>query len=483
MAAIVPANSVDISSKPATSSTFGNLAPWAEPAWSNDLRSPYYNDSHRKLRDYCRKYINEKILPYSLEWEAQGEAPEEARRAWAKSGLAFNDVPQKYWPKGLTNPTGKPSEELDVFHVMIMTDETSRIEGGVTSSLGGGSVIGVPPIVHWGTEAQKEKWLPGLFDWKTSFCLGITEPSGGSDVGNILTTAQKSADGKTYLVNGWKKWITGSPWATHMTTAVRTGGPGMGGISVLVIPMGAKGVSRKKIYNSGQNAGGSSLIELDNVVVPVDHLIGEENQGFKIIMKNFNKERFIMSVGCNRKARTCLSHSIEYALTRNTFGKPLADNQIIRHKFSELAHRIEAHWAWLEQIAFHVNTSPLRWQDPEIAGRIALAKVQGGQMLERAAREAQQVFGGAGYQRGGKGATVEQISRDLRMVCVLDDSHFVVSIMLTRFDRWWWAVAVKRLLQTWRLGRRRRWLGRRGGNCRSVDSERRTLQRAFVFEL
>lgn len=471
MTAIVPANTVDVAGEPTTSATFGNLAPWAEPAWSNDLRSPYYNDSHRRVRDYCRKYVNENILPYALDWEAAGEAPDSARRAWARSGMAFGDVPQKYWPKDLTNPSGKPVEELDVFHAMIMTDETSRIEGGVTSSLGGGSVIGVPPIVHYGTEEQKAKWLPGLFDWKTSFCLGITEPSGGSDVGNILTTAAKSADGKTYLVNGWKKWITGSPWATHMTTAVRTGGPGMAGISVLVIPLSAAGVSMRKIHNSGQNAGGSSMIELDNVRVPAGNLIGSENAGFKIIMKNFNKERFIMAVGCNRKSRTCLSESIAYASTRHTFGKPLADNQIIRRKFSELAHKIEAHWAWLEQIAYHINTSELKWQDPDIAGRIALAKVQGGQMLELAAREAQQVFGGAGYQRGGRGAVVEQISRDLRMMVSLLLARSERK-MLTECDRLW-VVEVRRLLPTWPLGRRRRWRGRRGGSCEGEEGCRR----------
>lgn len=418
------------SSKSATeanfdSPPFGNLAPWSEPAWCNSLKSPFYNESHRRLRDYCRKYMNENILPYSLEWEANGEAPLEARLAWARSGLAFGDVPDEYRPKDLPNPAGIPHKDMDIFHLMIMTDEGSRVDGGVGSSLSGGSVIGVPPIVHHGTEEQKRRWLPGLFDWKTSFCLGITEPTGGSDVSNIKTEAVKTADGKHYIVNGYKKWITGSPWATHMTTAVRTGGPGMRGISVLVIPMDSAGLSRRKIYNSGQNAGGSSYIELDNVKVPVDHLIGEENEGFRIVMKNFNKERFVMAVGCNRNSRTCLSHALAYAHQRHTFGKPLISNQIISHKFSELAHKIEAHWAWLEQLAYHIQQSPLGWQDPDIAGRIALLKVQGGQMLELAAREAQQVFGGAGYQRGGVGAVVEQISRDLRMMVSFEVWIFV----------------------------------------------------------
>jgi alkylation response protein AidB-like acyl-CoA dehydrogenase len=268
---------------------FGNLAPWSEPAWSHGIASPYYNSSHRKYRDAIRKYVDENILPYHLEWEAAGEAPREERLKWARSGFSFGDVPKEYRPEDIPNPGGVPHEELDTFHLLLSTDETSRVEGGVMSCLGGGSVIGVPPILYHGTEEQKRRWLPGLFSWETSFCLGITEPGAGSDVANIQTTAKKTPDGKFFVVNGYKKWITGAPWATHMTTAVRTGGPGMGGISVLVIPTSAKGFSRRRIENSGQKAGGASLIELDEVHVPLDHLIGEENQGFKIIMTNFNK--------------------------------------------------------------------------------------------------------------------------------------------------------------------------------------------------
>jgi hypothetical protein len=220
-------------------------------------------------------------------------------------------------------------------------------------------------------------------------------------------------------VNGYKKWITGMPWATHMTTAVRTGGPGANGISVIVIPTNSKGFTHRRIPNSGQKAGGASFVEMDDVYVPVDNLIGKENQGFRIIMTNFNKERFIMSIGCNRKARTCLALSFDYANKRHTFGKPLITNQIISHKLATIGRYVESHWAWLEQLAYHIKQSPLGWQDPEIAGQIALSKVHGGRILEMANREAQQIFGGAGYQKGGPGAVVEQMSRDLRMmVCV-----------------------------------------------------------------
>ena len=159
--------------------TFGNLGPWAEPAWYNALASPYYDHSHKKLRDALRTYIDTNIKPYMLEWEEAGEALERERLQWAETGFAFADVPALYRPSNVPGPAGIMVGDMDVFHLLVMTDEGSRIEGGVGTALGGGSVIGVPPVMHHGTEEQKRKWLLGLFTWETSFCLGITEPGGG----------------------------------------------------------------------------------------------------------------------------------------------------------------------------------------------------------------------------------------------------------------------------------------------------------------
>ncbi|KAI1288182.1 acyl-CoA dehydrogenase [Xylaria venustula] len=396
-----------------------NELPWAEPPWLSSLSSPYYKESHRELQAYARKYFDENVIPHMLEWEEKGDCSKSAKASYLKSGLAALDVPKEYRPKEHGALAGIPIDELDIFHRLILADEAARIEGGVAVALSGGAnVIGVPPIINHGTETQKKRWLPGLFTGETSFCLGITEPSGGSDVSNLKTTANKTADGTHYVVSGTKKWITGSPWATHMTTAVRTGGAGASGISLLVIPLSLPGVSVQKIQNSGKSAGGASWVRMDNVEVPADHLIGTENAGFMYIMKNFNNERFIMSVGCNRKARTCLSTALTYAFERETFGVPLISHQVIRHKIVNLAREIEAHWARLEQIAYHVNQHG--WDSRDIAGPISMAKISGGRILELAAREAQQVMGGVAYQRNGPGGggLVEQITRDLRMMVV-----------------------------------------------------------------
>ncbi|EXL66305.1 hypothetical protein FOPG_17514 [Fusarium oxysporum f. sp. conglutinans race 2 54008] len=406
--------------------------PWREPAWYRSQSSPYYNQSHRKLRDNVRSYIDKHILPFALGWEQSGTVPAKDAAAFVRSGIPFDDVPSDFRPSDVLALNGLPDGKADVFHSLIIADEMARIEGGVGIGLAGASSVGVPPIVHYGTSAQKNKWLPGLFSKETSFCLGITEPNAGSDVAQIQTTADKSGDGTVYTVNGVKKWITGAPWASHMTTAVRTGGPGKDGISVLVIPMSSAGVHCQKLNNSGHSAAGASIVDLDDVEVPVENLIGEENKGFEVLMRNFNRERFLLAVSCNRKSRTCLSLSFQYAMTRETFGKPLIENQVIRRKLVEMSHRVEAHWAWLEQITFHIQNSPLGWQSPEIAGQIALLKIQGGQMLELASREAQQIFGGAGYQRGGKGATIEQISRDLRLLVIGGGSEEILSDLTIR---------------------------------------------------
>ena len=221
------------------------------------------------------------------------------------------------------------------------------------------------------------------------------------------------------MLNGVKKWITGAPWARYMTTVVRTGleGSGAKGVSLLVVDLEAEGVEVRRIEGTGQKAGGASWVEMTDVRVPVENLVGEEGKGFRILMRSFNKERYILAVGCNRKVRTCLKIMFEYAHQRETFGKKLVEHGVIRRKMAEVGMRVEAHWAWLEQVAVMVRESPRGWESEGIGAKCALLKVMGAQLLELANREAMQVLGGKAYQRGeGEGAVVEQIGRDLRMM-------------------------------------------------------------------
>jgi len=255
----------------------------------------------------------------------------------------------------------------------------------------------------------------------------------GSDVAGLQTTAKKSPDGKHYIVNGQKKWITNGIWADYCTAAVRTGGPGAGGISALIIPLkNYPGVTTRKQTNSGVNASGSTFIEFDDVRVPVENLLGNENQGFKIVMSNFNHERLWLGVTALRMARVCCEDAYSHAITRHTFGSPLLANQVIRAKFTDMGRHLETTWALVEALVYHSSTVSAERRERDLASWYALVKVQAGRTLEKVNRECQQVFGGLGYSRGGRGGRVEQISRDLRVLVVGGGSDEILTDLVAR---------------------------------------------------
>jgi alkylation response protein AidB-like acyl-CoA dehydrogenase len=252
--------------------------------------------------------------------------------------------------------------------------------------------------------------------------------SAGSDVAGLRTTAVKSPDGKYYIVNGQKKWITNGIWADWCTAAVRTGPPGAKGISALIIPLkNHPGVTTRKQFNSGVAASGSTFIEFDNVKVPVENLLGIENEGFRIIMSNFNHERLWLGVTATRLARVCCEDAYSHAITRHTFGKPLISNQVIRAKFTDMGLLIEGTYSLIEQLVYASQT-----RNAELAAWHALVKVSAGRTLEKANREAQQVLGGLGYSRGGRGGRIEQISRDLRVLVVGGGSDEILTDLIAR---------------------------------------------------
>lgn len=225
----------------------------------------------------------------------------------------------------------------------------------------------------------------------------------GSDVAGIKTTAIRQGD--KYLVNGSKKWITNAIWADYVTAAVRTGGSGSGGISVLIIPLKAPGVSTRKMFNSGVGASGSTFITFEDVLVPVENRIHKENRGFEVIMSNFNAERKSIATQAIRLSRVCAEDAWRHACTRETFGMKLIENPIIRAKFVKMGRLIEPAQAFLEQLTWliELNRKNGGQDDVRIGGMTAMLKVVSTRCLEKCVREAQQIMGGLGYARGGKG--------------------------------------------------------------------------------
>ena len=389
--------------------------------------SPYFNETHAALRAEVREWIDNEIEPHVTEWDEAKRVPEEIYKEMGKrgylAGLLGVKYPTEYAP---TVPKSVPVDKWDLFHEMLLTDEISRTgSGGFVWNLIGGFGIGCPPVVKFGSKALKDRILPGILSGDKRICLAITEPDAGSDVANLTCEAKLSEDGKHFIVNGEKKWITNGIWADYFTTAVRTGGPGMNGVSLLLIER-TEGVSTRRMDCQGVWSSGTTYITFEDVKVPVENLLGKQNQGFRVIMTNFNHERIGIIIQCLRFSRVCFEESVKYANKRRTFGKKLMEHPVIRMKLAHMARQIEASYNWLENIIYQCEKMGETEAMLRLGGPIAGLKAQATVTFEFCAREASQIFGGLSYSRGGQGGKVERLYRDVRAYAIPGGSEEIM---------------------------------------------------------
>ncbi|GFF29053.1 acyl-CoA dehydrogenase [Aspergillus udagawae] len=407
---------------------YGELIPFADPSWYQGYHSPYFNQTHAALRAEVRQWVETEIEPYVTEWDEAKKVPDSIYKQMGErgylAGLLGTKYPAKHTPHRVQSVA---PENWDLFHEMLLTDELSRAgSGGLVWNLIGGFGIGCPPLVKFGKKALVDRILPGILAGDKRICLAITEPDAGSDVANLTCEAKLSPDGKHYIVNGEKKWITNGIWSDYFTTAVRTGGPGMNGISVLLIEREAGGVSTRRMDCQGVWSSGTTYVTFEDVKVPVENLIGKENQGFKVIMTNFNHERIGIVIQCARFARVCYEEAMKYAHKRRTFGKKLIDHPVIRMKLAHMARQIEATYNWLENIIYQCQSMEETEAMLKLGGAIAGLKAQATTTFEFCAREASQIFGGLSYSRGGQGGKVERLYRDVRAYAIPGGSEEIM---------------------------------------------------------
>ncbi|KAI8376143.1 acyl-CoA dehydrogenase/oxidase [Radiomyces spectabilis] len=411
-------------------SHFGEGVPYGDPTWYQDWNSPYYNESHIKLRKVIREWVDKSIMPYCHEWSEAKQIPKSVYQEAAKLGFlaAVTGAPSSKDTAALMPyplAAGIKPEEFDIFHEFICVDELSRCgSGGLIWAIQGGLAIGLPPVMHFATPEVKKKVVTGCLSGEKYIALAITEPSAGSDVANLETTAVDQGD--HFIVNGEKKWITQGLYADYFTVACRTGGEGMGGVSLMVIERDFPGVSVRAMDCQGMWGSGTSYITFEDVRVPKSHLIGKLNQGFKYIMHNFNHERLGIIMQANRLARVCIEESLKYSTKRKTFGQRLIDHAVIRNKFGHMIRQCEATHAWLENILYQVKTLPAEVQPARLGGPIALLKAQSTQTFEYCAREAAQIYGGLAYTRGGQGEKIERLYREVRAFAIPGGSEEIM---------------------------------------------------------
>ncbi|KAI8345337.1 acyl-CoA dehydrogenase/oxidase [Blakeslea trispora] len=409
---------------------FGEGIPYGDPTWYQEWNSPYYKESHIKLRKEVRAFVEKEVMPFCHEWSEAKAIPREVIKRAAQlgllnagSGAAKDSKNAKYMKYPL--PGGLSSEEFDIFHEFVCVDEVARCgSGGFVWALMGGLAIGLPPVMNFASEEIKQKVVPDCLAGEKIIALAITEPTAGSDVANIKTTAKDMGD--YYLLNGEKKWITQGAFADYYTVACRTGGKGMGGVSLLLVERSMPGVNARYMDVQGMWGSGTSYITFEDVKVPKHHIIGKVNHGFKYIMHNFNYERLGIVMQANRFARVCVEESLRYALKRRTFGQKLIEHAVIRNKFGHMIRQVEATHAWLENILYQLHTLPSNVTPELLGGPIALLKAQSTQTFEFCAREAAQVFGGLAYTRGGQAEKVERLYREVRAYAIPGGSEEIM---------------------------------------------------------
>lgn len=390
--------------------------PFSEPPYLCGLPSPYYTPELRKWQKACRAFISEHLTQHAMEWEKDEILPEHVFDTFCKHNMLIPTLPaplpvEALKKLGIHDLLGVVKvEDFTYFHNMIYTDEM-LVSGlcGPGGSMTTGMAFGVPPILKFGNRQLQDRFLPELLTGKERICIAITEPDAGSDVANIKTTAVKSKDGKKYIINGTKKWITNGIWSRYASMAVRTGGPGAGGLSMVVVPLkGYLGVDMRRLKVQGQISAGTTFIELDDVEVPVENLIGEEGMGMRYIMTNFNHERLTIAIGCTRQARVVLSAAFAYCLKREAFGKKLMDQPVVRHRLAKAGALLESQWAWVEQFVYQMCNMPKQEADVELGGLTAAAKAHAGIVLKECADAAILLFGGNGFTRTGQGEIAER---------------------------------------------------------------------------
>jgi acyl-CoA dehydrogenase len=357
----------------------------------------YFGPAHQMVRRSVKEFVDKEIVPHIDDWEEMNEFPRNLYKKAGDVGILGIGYPEEYG--------GTPG---DIFFQIAAWEEIMRCgSGGVAAGLGSLN-IAIPPIISHGTDEQKEHFVKPVILGNKIAALAITEPGGGSDVADLQTTAVREND--HYIVNGSKTFITSGCRADQITCAVRTGGSGAQGISLLVIEADSPGYSvSEKLKKTGWWASDTAQIFFDNCKVPVENLIGEENRGFYGIMGNFQSERLQLAVIANVTSQMALDESIRYAGQREAFGRPLTGFQVMRHKIVDMATLVEVSREYTYRVAAKIGAGHSQIKEISMAKNFACST------SDKVTYDAVQIFGGYGFMRG---YLVERLYRDNRVLSI-----------------------------------------------------------------
>jgi alkylation response protein AidB-like acyl-CoA dehydrogenase len=366
-----------------------------KPDFGSKRKHFIFEEHHDRLRESIRAFVDKELAPHADEWE-ETTFPDSVIRRMGKLGFLGLSMPEQYGGQG-----------GDYFCNLVLGEEMTRsASGGLAMGVAVHTDMAMPPIHLFGSEEQKQEWLVPAIKGEKILCLGITEPDAGSDVAGIKTRAVR--DGDDYVINGSKTYITNGHRADVIVLVTKTDpDAGYDGFTLFLVPMDAPGVIREqKLEKLGMHASDTALLAFQDVRVPASAMLGQEGKGFYHIMWELQGERLIGAAGCVAGAQRCFDKTLEYALEREAFGRPIGKFQAIRHKFAEMATKIEAGRQMTYTTAWRFNNGeyPVR--------EISMAKLFTAQMACEVTDECLQIHGGAGYMRE---YGIERAWRDMRL--------------------------------------------------------------------
>jgi alkylation response protein AidB-like acyl-CoA dehydrogenase len=366
-----------------------------KPDFASKRRHFIFTEEHEQLRESIRRFAQTELAPHAEEWEVT-TFPDWVFTRMGELGFLGLSYPEEYGGQG-----------GDYYSNLVLAEEIVHgNSGGMTMGVAVHTDMATPPIHLFGTEEQKQRYLVPAIKGEKIACLGITEPDAGSDVAGIRTRAVR--DGDEFVINGSKTYITNGHRADFIVLVTKTDpDAGYDGFTLFLVDTDTPGFIReKKLEKLGMHASDTALLAFDDMRVPADAILGQEGKGFYHIMWELQGERLIGAAGCVAGAQKCFEKTIEYALERKAFGREIGHFQVIRHKFAEMATKIES----ARQMVY---TTAWRFQNGEYPVReISMAKLHASRIAVEVADECIQIHGGAGYM---KEYGVERVWRDMRL--------------------------------------------------------------------
>lgn len=372
----------------------------------------YFNQEHQLVRDSVSRFVEREILPFIDEWEEAEEFPRDLYLKAGAAGILGIGYPEQFGG----------SYEGDLFAKVAASEELMRCgSGGLVAGIGSLD-IGMPPLLKWGKPALRERVVPQVLTGEKIMALAITEPSGGSDVASLKTRAVR--DGDFYRVSGSKTFITSGVRADYYTVAVRTGGDGFGGVSLLLIEKGTPGFTvGRSLKKMGWWASDTAELFFDDCKVPVENLIGMENMGFACIMANFQSERLSLAIMANMTSQLALEEALKWAKERAAFGKPIGKFQVLKHRLAEMATQLEVSREFTYRQAAQMAAGK------SVIKEISMAKNFATDVSDRITYDATQILGGMGFMRE---SLVERLYRDNRILSIGGGTREVMNEIISK---------------------------------------------------